>query len=391
MSTEQRDFEVRSVESDNEHKEINIAMSLQDQPHHNGNDHPLISDDDIESNLLGTTHQPIQPYFNNQNSILMAARSCHGDLMLMHETRIFYFRFDSKKTKTDRLYAEATQELMTLLLGMLTTRKYRLLSSFYLLWHILDMGVLFALVSTLFFDGTPHRFVDVITDNILIFLVVALEIFYDVLEFLVKIWFINRVSLYIAFALYILYFLVLFPKWYQGELGSVLVFTLFWIRFAAFICGTFIDYCIDLELEWDLLDTKMHALDVPCCIKTTREEKIGILHIKKDNKIEIPQHKDLKFVGSVCAWTTRNAFKCKVTPKEHPWLGYQCIFHLMFAITYCIFGIPLLIIISIWTLILTGMQIVARRCCCRPRDDENDDEEEDDGHICDECFHRYSY
>ena len=35
--------------------------------------------------------QATQPFFNNQNTIVMVARSHHGYLMLMHETRIFFF------------------------------------------------------------------------------------------------------------------------------------------------------------------------------------------------------------------------------------------------------------------------------------------------------------
>merc|ERR1719229_1607015 len=44
--------------------------------------------------------QATQPYFNNQNTTVMVARSCEGFLMVMHETRIFYFEYVGHSTCT---------------------------------------------------------------------------------------------------------------------------------------------------------------------------------------------------------------------------------------------------------------------------------------------------
>ena len=44
-----------------------------------------------QRNEFKNDEKQTQPLLNNQSTILMAARSCRGGLMLMHETRIFYF------------------------------------------------------------------------------------------------------------------------------------------------------------------------------------------------------------------------------------------------------------------------------------------------------------
>eukprot|EP01083_Nonionella_stella_P294982 1002550_1 len=79
--------------------------------------------------------QATQPFFNNQNTILMIARSCSGDLMLMHETRVFYFQFTENRKTIDTVlsddinYAQAADHMISVILGILTVRKYRLLQS----------------------------------------------------------------------------------------------------------------------------------------------------------------------------------------------------------------------------------------------------------------------
>lgn len=162
------------------------------------------------------------------------------------ETRIFYFSRSS--LADDAEYARAVEHMTKLILGMFTTRKYRVLTSLYLLWRILDYAMLVALVATLFFnDDKATDFASVMSDNQWIFAVVALEVFYDVLEFIVKIWIVNRLSIYIAISLYALYGLA----FYRYELlyldeDNALVLILFGLRFVAFVFEELIDFCIDL-------------------------------------------------------------------------------------------------------------------------------------------------
>ncbi len=100
-------------------------------------------------------------------------------------------------------------------------------------------------------------------------IVVAIEIFYTVLESMVKIWILNRVSIYIGFIMYCLYLVALCDVMY----GDILVTTLFIARFVAFVFGTILDFCIDLELHRDLQEKAINKLEIPMCLKTKEEHK----------------------------------------------------------------------------------------------------------------------
>eukprot|EP01083_Nonionella_stella_P218456 783364_1 len=99
--------------------------------------------------------QATQPFVNNifaSNSSIMTARSCGGYLMVMHETRIFYFSSNNgRRTTSTQSFAETADYFAQLILRLLMTRKYRLLSSFYTFWHILDYTMILALILILFF------------------------------------------------------------------------------------------------------------------------------------------------------------------------------------------------------------------------------------------------
>eukprot|EP01084_Bolivina_argentea_P278247 475268_1 len=363
--------------------------SMDDDSHGNTPKHTIMSITDAKKER-NDDEKATQPFFNNQNTVLMVARSSRGDIMLMHETRIFYFNRKRRNPKENDLsYAEAAQHFTNLILAMLTTRKYRLLTSFYLLWRVLDYGMLVALVAALFFTGDTKKFDSIIWNNIFIFLVVGLEIFYDVLEFIVKIWLLNRVSIYIGFALYILYGAAFSYPNFSGNTKNIwdpLVIWLLSLRFAAFIFEEVIDFCIDLELESDFAEGTIMNLDVPYCTKNRFQENIALMGIsEKDCTIELA--KGWEFKGSIFVWTAKNTFTCQVThPNRDRNIGgtnvrvnrkyYRCLFHFMFAITYCVIGIPLLVIILISVIVLTLI-----RMCSKCKTDT----------ILDECFHRYSY
>merc|ERR1712228_139283 len=254
---------------------------------------------------------------------------------------------------SDADFAQAVDYMTSLILGIFTTRKYRLLTSFYLLWRVLDYAML----------------------TVIVFSVISVEIFYDVLQFMVKIWILNRVSIFIGFALYGLY---IFAFTYHA-LWNYLVYSLLIVRFIAFLFEEFIDYCIDLELQYDISEKCLHKLEVPICIKTEFEERIALLHVSKNRIIECAQ--GWEFKGSLCVWTSRNTFKVRFDEKfqkdkngKCTW--YRFVFHLMFAVTYCVIGIPLLIIIA-----LSVSCLALIRFCCKRKSDS----------ILDECFNRYSY
>eukprot|EP01084_Bolivina_argentea_P255239 429237_1 len=316
--------------------------------------------------------QSTQPFINNQNSVVMVARSVKGYLMLMHETRIFYFEYSGDKNqidsqpKYDRKYGEASDHLVKVMISILTTRKYRLLQSFYTLSRVLDYVMLASLILLLLLDNDYDNFSHIIEKYWLIFMVIGLEIFYDVLEFIVKIWILNRLSIYIGVVLYILYFFALFV---YEKYTSTTVTVLFGLRFLAFVLEEATDYCIDLELEYDLNVGKgIHKLDVPKCIKKCvgrfidikqRKERLAMLHVT-DYDIELGGT-DWKFKGTRCVWTTDNVFDCDVCRKQdiNP-RCYRWFFDILFIITYGPIALPLYIVMGFVVSI-----ILCVRCCCR--------------------------
>ena len=61
------------------------------QPINNNRNRPLIND---AGRGYQFESQATQPFYNNQNTIVMVARCIGGYLMLMHETRIFFFEVE---------------------------------------------------------------------------------------------------------------------------------------------------------------------------------------------------------------------------------------------------------------------------------------------------------
>ena len=116
--------------------------------------------------------------------------------MLMHNSRIFYFsptlnnNKPLKKAKsaltehiiglfsTSNMLVQIHSHNYKYIKAMLTTPKYRKLTCLYLLILLLDNAVFVALLLTLFLD-------DVFLENVKLFLVVLLEIFYDVCQYII--------------------------------------------------------------------------------------------------------------------------------------------------------------------------------------------------------------
>eukprot|EP01084_Bolivina_argentea_P080933 146568_1 len=193
----------RSLKIDNSHTSL---TSLDEEENSN---HVIMSINE-QRDEFKNDQQATQPFFNNQNTILMAVRNCSGDIMLMHETRIFYFSKINHISFASADYGQAVQHLTNLMLGILTTTKYRLLTSFYIFWRMVDYVMLIVILLILFSkeSNSGKNFKDFILNHvgsIAVLSVFALEMFYDVLEYVVKIWFVNRISIYIELVLFALY------------------------------------------------------------------------------------------------------------------------------------------------------------------------------------------
>ena len=93
----------------------------------------------VSSKLNRTKYS--QTSFNNQNTIVMSAKHADGYLMLMHDTRIFYFkRDDTINPESDDVasFKDATNDITTIFLGSFNHTFF-----FYFLGYFLNMLILF--------------------------------------------------------------------------------------------------------------------------------------------------------------------------------------------------------------------------------------------------------
>ena len=69
--------------------------------------------------------------------------------------------------------------------------KYRILSSFYLLFRVADNVMLLALVVALLMNVPTDRFSEVLAKHVPVFSILAVEGFYSIMEYTVRIWILN--------------------------------------------------------------------------------------------------------------------------------------------------------------------------------------------------------
>ena len=240
---------------------------------------------------------------------------------------------------------------------------------------------LFALFGLLFYSGESKSFITIISDHIWVFAVLGLEIFYDVLEFMVKIWMLNRVSVYIVAIICALYAVTF---WWYGLWSDVMVIIFFSLRLTAIVLEIVIDFCIDKELEYDIWERTIHSINIPYCFKTEKEERMAFPYCGGSHN-EIQLADGWQFRGTKCAWTADNVFKTKLGYQYENGMSllYRCPFNICFVVTYGLVGLPLIVSMMAVIAVLTCL----KRCCCgcRGGDDSRDNT------ICDELLNRYSY
>lgn len=211
--------------------------------------------------------------FNNQNTILMNGISEDGrHAMMMHDSRIFYFKpqtlsFDEENQliAQDRFHdieearnlalEEQVNRIRAMMLDILTTPKYRMLTTVYSVFRLGDNVVFISLMLCALFGFTLNNQILQSTE---VFAVVAIELFYDVMEYTTKMWFLNRVAPYIGLILYSLYSLA----FYLVHVNE-LVWGLLGIRFVFFFMENLVDYCIDVEIHYDLVTQTVQRLPIP--------------------------------------------------------------------------------------------------------------------------------
>ena len=270
---------------------------------------------------------------------------------------------------------------------MFTTRKYRFIWSFYLLSYYLDKTILVLLVTSLFIPiQEGNKYWDILGEYWSIFFVLAIEIFLNVLEYNIKVWLLIRLSIYLHLMLYVGYavsFAYEFTDVEPAQLKFVII--LYFIRFFAFILGQLIDFAIDLEVDYDLMDTngegKIHKLFIIDTFINSFKNLCGRCVMNKNNqKFDDPgrgyeatiELANWEYQGSIFVWTCMNVLM--YTPNEKYECRYRCpnccknwhriIFYVMFIIIYGIVALPIMIVVFVCVGLLTFFRKIALKCCC---------------------------
>lgn len=234
--------------------------------------------DSMNRRYKSGVHQISTMTFNNQDTVLMRAET-DVHVCFLHDNRIYIFKKipsngDEKKfivrnpnspsdvEETGQPVDNHVETLMReIILHMVTSPKYRLLNSMYVIFSLLDSTIFTAIVvTTIIFFATVNTEGNMITTetafNIPITICIMLEIFYGILLNATHFWILRRVSIYIVLLFYLLYYGAI------GLLGHAagysenhthFLYVLLAIRFLAFALETLVDICVDLNIHNDLI------------------------------------------------------------------------------------------------------------------------------------------
>lgn len=182
-----------------------------------------------------------------------------GLLCLLHNNRIFAFYRKNKPNQQNMILSSVEQNLV---LNMLTQPKYRIANGIYFL---LTVSQNVSLLLVIILSVMRKTITTPSPTDLALFIVSALEKFYDIMSEINKFWFLQRISIYIALILYIAYAYIAFWMVKYGALNpdstsstdlqvdSKAITILILCRFVLFIVGVLMDIFIDGELHNDLL------------------------------------------------------------------------------------------------------------------------------------------
>ena len=282
---------------------------------------------------------------------------------------------------------------------MLTTPKYRLLQSLYLGFVILDDTIFVFLIVALFLDVAPKDIFEIFEERWLVLLVIAFEIFYDILQLVVQIWLISRVSIWIVVMLYISYAMAFtFLDINDEPIGSAWdcqLYVLFFSRVGAFFMETLVDFCIDLEVDRDLSTEQRVKREIPADQGSGSVEAIEsrpminelpyiFRCLKHEENVAHPiiLPGDWKYRGSISAWTWNDTKLCdqEITTKPLDCGCIQCIcgflcgygckckaqwYHIVLVPLAAFVALILILLLMIPVTLLTVLKKCCGCCCCR--------------------------
>jgi hypothetical protein len=270
---------------------------------------------------------------NNQNTTLMKYYDEDNKrIMLLHDNRIFFFQ-DTTNDYASEDWEKLFNHYSNGIQHLLTIPKYRLIEAIYTIYKLADYLLFIYLVVT----GINHF----ITNNFhfkyyIIFSVIIIELFYDIMGYTTRIWILNRLSVAIGIMLFVLYYLsFLYAK---SDFTSYIALS---IRLGIYILEVITDYCLDLEIHNDLCGNTrfLYFFEARQCLNA--DFQIA----KKD------------YIGSILSWGCQSAFEA------HPELNVHnnTIQYLSRIPLYIM--IIILLIINIPLIILMFILYIFLKCC----------------------------
>jgi len=181
---------------------------------------------------------------NNQTTVFMIYE-LQRKFCLLHDNRIFHFRKEIDSGEVNAAPRTLrSQDAIDCLNDLVTTSKYRAIFGLYFPLRFIDYAVLiyfsYALLTTEY-----HM------NKIPLYTIVALEIVYDVMESVTKLWPMERTKFFVAVTFYGLYFSQFIYIFLPFE-----SYRLYWIlligRFVAFVLELGLDIALDTEIHNDI-------------------------------------------------------------------------------------------------------------------------------------------
>jgi hypothetical protein len=271
-------------------------------------------------------HQISTMTFNNQDTVLMRAETL-VHVCFLHDNRIYIFnKMPAAGDENDFIvknpnYPETSIEegarpgellhveslMRELILHMVTSPKYRLLNSMYIVFSSIDHFIFISIVVT-----TIVGFASVEADDISsatfysipLTGFIMLEIFFGILLNTTHFWILRRVSVYIVCLFYLMYYgaiAILGKKAGSSSNHINFLYMLLAIRFVAFVLETFVDVSIDLSIHNDII-----LINKP--LDATKQKKYGWGSLRNYLDVRhcmtvfdrVPSNKC--YVGSLCSW-----------------------------------------------------------------------------------------
>ncbi len=192
----------------------------------------------------------------NQNTVPMVMR-VQGISFVLHDNRIFAFSIP-ENTEPDQENGilpatESSSPEQTMILNILMTPGFRLLSFVYIVFRLLDNSTLIVIIISMILYGT---FSMPSSTDVALLGTIGLEVFYDIMLNVNKYWSLQVLSLIIGLLLYIIYYSILLIKHDRQELNEDQYhFILYAITFrlVAFLFEETVDIAVDCCLHNTLL------------------------------------------------------------------------------------------------------------------------------------------